>query len=56
MSIHQEVTINASPAAVYGVLTSSDEFAKMTGGRSAGVWRSGDFVVVPPDAVEGAIE
>src|SRR5436190_11851911 len=37
MSIHQEVTINASPAAVYGVLTSSDEFAKMTGGRSADI-------------------
>ena len=37
MSIHQEVTINASPAAVYGLLTSSDEFARMTGGRSAAI-------------------
>jgi uncharacterized protein YndB with AHSA1/START domain len=35
MSIHQEVTINASPADVYRVLTSSDEFARMTGGRKA---------------------
>ena len=35
MSIHQEVTINASPAAVYGVLTTSDAFARMTGGRKA---------------------
>jgi uncharacterized protein YndB with AHSA1/START domain len=33
--IHQEVTIDASPAAVYGVLTTSDDFAKMTGGRAA---------------------
>src|SRR4051794_3110479 len=35
MGIHQEVTIDASPAAVYGVLTSSQEFAEMTGGRPA---------------------
>ena len=35
MGIHQEVTINASPAAVYGMLTSSDKFAQMTGGRAA---------------------
>ena len=35
MTIHQEVTIAASPAAVYGVLTSSTDFAKMTGGRAA---------------------
>ena len=35
MSIHQEVTIDASPAAVYAVLTSSSDFAKMTGGRAA---------------------
>lgn len=35
MNIHQEVTIDASPAAVYGVLTGSEDFAKMTGGRSA---------------------
>lgn len=39
MSIHQEVTIDASPAAVYGVLTSSDEFARMTGGRKADISR-----------------
>jgi uncharacterized protein YndB with AHSA1/START domain len=35
--IHQEVTIEASPAAVYGVLTNSDQFARMTGGRSASI-------------------
>ena len=35
MNIHQEVTINATPAAVYGVLTGSADFAKMTGGRAA---------------------
>jgi uncharacterized protein YndB with AHSA1/START domain len=35
MSIHQEVTIDASPAAVYGVLTSSADFTRMTGGRAA---------------------
>jgi activator of HSP90 ATPase len=35
MSIHQEVTIDASPTAVYAVLTSSSDFAKMTGGRAA---------------------
>jgi activator of HSP90 ATPase len=39
VSIHQEVTIDASPAAVYGVLTSSDEFARMTGGRKADISR-----------------
>ncbi len=37
MSIHQEVTVDASPAAVYGVLTSSEDFAKMTGGRPADI-------------------
>ena len=35
MTIHQEVTIHASPAAVYRVLTTSEDFARMTGGRSA---------------------
>ena len=35
MNIHQEVTIDATPAAVYGVLTGSADFAKMTGGRDA---------------------
>jgi uncharacterized protein YndB with AHSA1/START domain len=37
MPIHQEVTINASPGAVYDVLTKSDAFAKMTGGRAANI-------------------
>jgi uncharacterized protein YndB with AHSA1/START domain len=37
MSIHQEVTIDASPAAVYGVLTQADDFARMTGGRAASI-------------------
>ncbi len=35
LTIHQEVTIDASPAAVFGVLTSSSDFARMTGGRAA---------------------
>ena len=35
MRIHQEVMINASPTSVYGVLTTSEEFARMTGGRAA---------------------
>ena len=39
MNIHQEVTIDASPAAVYGVLTNSTDFAKMTGGRVAEIAR-----------------
>lgn len=37
MSIHQEITINASPSAVYDVLTSSEKFATMTGGRAADI-------------------
>lgn len=37
MNIHQEVSINASPTAVYDVLTSSDKFARMTGGRKADI-------------------
>ena len=37
MTIHQEVTIPASPTAVFEVLTSSDKFAAMTGGRSADI-------------------
>jgi len=37
VTIHQEVTIDASPAAVYGVLTTSEDFAKMTGGRAADI-------------------
>jgi len=35
VTIHQEVTIDASPAAVFDVLTSSEDFARMTGGRAA---------------------
>jgi len=35
MRIHQEVSIDASPAAVYEALTSSAAFARMTGGRAA---------------------
>ncbi len=39
MTIHQEITIQASPMTVYGVLTGSEEFAKMTGGRTASISR-----------------
>jgi len=35
MAIHQEVVISAAPSAVFDVLTSSQKFAKMTGGRGA---------------------
>lgn len=35
MHIHQEVTINAEPSAVYDVLMNSQKFAQMTGGRAA---------------------
>jgi uncharacterized protein YndB with AHSA1/START domain len=37
VNIHQEVMIEASPAAVYGVLTNSEDFATMTGGRPAAI-------------------
>ena len=37
MPIHQEVTIVASPRAIFDILTSSDRFAKMTGGRPADI-------------------
>jgi uncharacterized protein YndB with AHSA1/START domain len=37
MNIHQEVTINASPSVVYGILTGSKDFAQMTGGRAADI-------------------
>lgn len=37
MNIHQEVTLPASPAAVYAVLTGSDAFTRMTGGRTAAI-------------------
>jgi len=35
MGIHQEVTINAAPDAVYEILTRAERFAQMTGGREA---------------------
>jgi|SRR5579863_486066 len=37
MPIHQEVHIDASPAAVFDLLTNSDMFARMTGGRAADI-------------------
>lgn len=37
MGIHQEVTINASPKDVFGILMSGEKFARMTGGREADV-------------------
>jgi activator of HSP90 ATPase len=37
MGIHQDITINAKPDAVYAVLTSSEKFAAMTGGRAADI-------------------
>ena len=39
MHIHQEVTINGSADAVYGVLTRSEEFSRMTGGSKADISR-----------------
>ncbi|MCB1502191.1 MAG: SRPBCC domain-containing protein [Bauldia sp.] len=39
MAIHQEIDIGASPDVVYAVLTRSDEFARMTGGRAADIAR-----------------
>jgi uncharacterized protein YndB with AHSA1/START domain len=37
MAIHQEVDIKGPPQAVYEILTSSEKFAKMTGGRAADI-------------------
>jgi activator of HSP90 ATPase len=37
MNIHQEVSIAASPAAVYALLMTSDDFTRMTGGRAASI-------------------
>ncbi len=37
MSIHQEVTISGNPAAIYKMLTTSEDFARMTGGRAADI-------------------
>jgi len=37
MGIHQEVEIKGSPQAVYDILTSSQKFSNMTGGRDADI-------------------
>jgi activator of HSP90 ATPase len=37
LTIHQEVGIAASPAAIYRILTEAKDFAKMTGGRAASI-------------------
>jgi len=37
VNIHQEVTIAAGPDAVFAVLTGSDAFTRMTGGRVADI-------------------
>lgn len=37
MGIHQDVTMPAAPQAVFDILTSSDKFAEMTGGRAADI-------------------
>jgi uncharacterized protein YndB with AHSA1/START domain len=37
MHIHQEVAIPGAPASVYEILTRSDRFEEMTGGRSASI-------------------
>ena len=37
MTIHQQVRFSAEPSKVYDILTKSDFFAKMTGGRSADI-------------------
>jgi uncharacterized protein YndB with AHSA1/START domain len=37
MSIHQEISISASPSAVFKCLTDSASFEKMTGGRKADI-------------------
>jgi activator of HSP90 ATPase len=39
MPIHQEVTINARPEAVYDLLLDSTRFTEMTGGRAAVISR-----------------
>ncbi|TFE25543.1 SRPBCC family protein [Cohnella luojiensis] len=36
-AIHQEITFKASPASVYGVLISSEQFSKATGGAPADI-------------------
>lgn len=37
MEIHQEVTINAAPKAVFDILMSEQKFSAMTGGRKANI-------------------
>ncbi|CAN7434593.1 SRPBCC domain-containing protein [Rhizobium sp. LjRoot254] len=37
MSIHQETRLSGPPSRVYDILTKSDLFAKMTGGRAADI-------------------
>lgn len=58
MAIHQEVTIPASPAAVYEVLTNSEKFAAMTGGRSADISgeEGGSFAMFGGDIVGRNVE
>jgi uncharacterized protein YndB with AHSA1/START domain len=54
MNIHQEVVIEGSPAAVYGVLTGSDEFARMTGGRAASISKEvGGPIAMFGDGIRG---
>ena len=54
MNIHQEVTIDASPSAVYGVLTGSAEFARMTGGRAADISKEpGGPIAMFGDGIRG---
>jgi len=37
MAIHQEIHVEATPDAIFDILTSSEKFAKMTGGRAASI-------------------
>ena len=37
MKIHQEITLDAAPAAIYAILTGAEDFARMTGGRAAAI-------------------
>ena len=39
MNIHQEIVIDASPAAVYRTLTTAADFSRMTGGKKADISR-----------------
>lgn len=54
MNIHQEVTIAATPDAVFAVLTGSAEFARMTGGRAADISReAGGPIAMFGDGIRG---